>query len=137
MVPFALRSLDAQLAAVESPSDDDSVTVPKRVADCLIKHRDIILAMRQGADEKTWSEDIMPYSVKVLEAVPDLLQLPPMEAARAIADEYRANGDRPVEIADLQKRVDDIMRTRPTAKMDVSGQRRRAFGIKVPSPKCH
>lgn len=115
MLPFALRSLDAQLEAVESPSDEDDVTIPKRVADCLIKHRDIILAMRQGADEKRWSEEIMPYSVKVLEAVPGLLKLSPMEAARAIADEYRANGDRPAEIADLLKRVDGILRARPTS----------------------
>lgn len=124
MLPFALRSLDAQLEAVESPSDEDDVTVPKRVADCLIKHRDIILAMRQGADEKRWSEEIMPYSVKVLEAVPGLLKLSPMEAARAIADEYRANGDRPAEIADLLKRVDGMLRARPTTKIsldDVAG----------------
>jgi hypothetical protein len=97
-----LQSLDAQLAAADLLGEESDV--PQTGA--LTKHREIIVALRRGACLRLWSEAALPRSVDVMEAVPGLSDMPPMDAARLVAEACGANGDdRPAASSDLRKRV--------------------------------
>lgn len=88
--PFELRALDAQLCIVEAHSGCPPGVDPV-LCNALLAYRDVIEAIRTGIEAGRWSERTMPHSVKVLSAVPGLLQMPSDAAAALIADQCRVD----------------------------------------------
>jgi hypothetical protein len=92
MLPhFDLRALDSQLSTVEL-HDGAPPDVDPELCAALLKYKDVIEALRKGIQLNRWSEDAMPYTVKMLAAVPGLLKLSPDSAAALVAAQQKADG---------------------------------------------
>lgn len=105
--PFELRALDSQLSTVEV-HDGRPPGIDADVCDALLRYRDVIEALRKGIQLGAWPEDAMPYTVKILDAVPGLLKLSPDAAAAVVAAQQKS--DRGVfygndSISGIKKRV--------------------------------
>lgn len=107
MPPFELRALDSQLSTVEM-HDGRPPGIDAEVCGALLRYRDVIEALRKGIQLGTWPEDAMPYTVKMLEAVPGLLKLHPDAAAGVVAAQQKTDGalfHGPDSINGIKKRV--------------------------------
>lgn len=91
MPPFELRALDSQLSTVEV-HDGTPPGVDAELCAALIRYRDVIEALRRGIQLGRWTEDAMPYTVKMLDAVPGLLKLSPDAAAALVAAQQKSDG---------------------------------------------
>jgi hypothetical protein len=105
--PFELRALDSQLSTVEL-HDGAPPGVDTELCTALLKYRAVIEALRRGIQLEKWSEDAMPYTVKMLDAVPGLLKLAPDSAAALVAAQQQEDGNLFVgqdSIRGIKKRV--------------------------------
>jgi hypothetical protein len=89
--PFELRALDSQLSTVEV-HDGAPPGVDAELCAALLRYKDVIEAIRRGIQDRRWSEDAMPYTVKMLDAVPGLLKLSPVAAAALVAAQQKSDG---------------------------------------------
>ena len=90
--PFELRALDAQLSTVEL-HDGAPPGVSAELCAALLKYSDVIEALRRGIQLGRWDEDAMPYTVRMLDAVPGLLKLAPDSAAGLVAAQQKEDGN--------------------------------------------
>lgn len=90
--PFELRGLDSQLSTVEL-HDGAPPGVDAELCAALSKYKAVIEALRRGIQLGIWSNDAMPYTVKMLDAVPGLLKLPPDSAAALVAAQQKEDGN--------------------------------------------
>ena len=103
-IPFGLLPLDVQLAAVDMHASETEL-MSAEVRDALLRHRDVIDALRRGINIERWPESVMPPCARVLDSVPGLLKLPAWEAAQMIADRHEADGRRFLGTEALRKSV--------------------------------
>lgn len=90
--PFELRALDSQLSTVEL-HDGAPPGVDAELCTALVKYKDVIEALRKGIRLNRWNDDAMPYTVKMLDAVPGLLKMSPDSAASLVAAQQKADGN--------------------------------------------
>jgi hypothetical protein len=90
--PFELRALDSQLSTVEL-HDGAPPGIDAESCSALLRYRYVIEALRKGIQLGNWSEDAMPYTVKMLDAVPGLLKLAPNAAAALVAAQQKEDGN--------------------------------------------
>lgn len=87
-----MRALDSQLCTVEL-HDGAPPGVDPELCAALLRYKDVIEALRKGIQLNRWSEDAMPRTVKMLDAVPGLLKPAPDAAAALVAAQQKADGD--------------------------------------------